>query len=75
MAQTLAQVQSSLTLWYAARDEIAHGQSVTMNGRSWTAANLPEIRAMISDLERQEKRLQNVAAGRSPFGASVARFR
>jgi len=75
MAETLAQVQSSLALWYAARDEIAHGQSVSINGRSWTAANLPEIRATIADLERKEKRLQNAAAGRSPFGASVARFR
>jgi len=72
--QTLTEVRTELTAWYAARTAAARGQTFSMNGRSITKANLPEIHAMISQLERREKSLQNVAAGRSPFGASVARF-
>lgn len=74
MAMTLAQVQSSLSLWYAALDEVAKGRSVTVNGRSWTAEDSSQIRQNIAWLERRETQLQNVAGGRSRLNASVARF-
>lgn len=73
--QTLEQVRASLAKWYDALDEIAGGKSVSMNGRSWTGADSAEIRQTIVFLERRELSLQNVAAGRSGFGASVARFK
>lgn len=73
--QTLTEVRTELTAWYAARAAIANGQSFSMNGRSLSRANLPDINANIAMLERKEKSLQNAAAGRSPFGASLARFR
>lgn len=75
MALTLAQIRSDLTEAYAARRAIMAGQTVSMNGRTLSRASLPDIEATITRLERQERRAQNVAAGRSPLGASVARFR
>jgi len=74
MAQTLAQVQTSLAAYYAALDELAKGRSVTINGRSWTAEDSAEIRSTITWLERRETALQSAAAGRPRLGASVARF-
>lgn len=75
MAMTLSQVQTSLAAYYSALDEVAKGRSVTINGRSWTAEDSGEIRKTIGWLERRETQLQNVTAGRSRLGASVARFR
>lgn len=71
---TLTDVQTQLTAWEAALLAVSKGQTASMGGRSLTRANLPEIRATITWLERKEKALLNKADGRSGLGASVARF-
>jgi hypothetical protein len=57
MARTAAQLQASLTLWYAAQDALATAQAYTLDtgqGRTTvTRANLPDINRTIAELEAE----------------------
>jgi len=51
---TLETVQAELKLWLAARSAATTGQSVSVNGRSLSTQDLPEMTKMINQLSRQE---------------------
>jgi len=53
---TLAQAEAKLTLWMAANDAIATGQSYSIAGRSLSRANLDEVQRQIEFWDRQVKR-------------------
>ena len=73
MARTLAQVQASLELWYAAHDAVSQGQSFNMNGRSLSFVDADMIWRQITALERVEQKLQKAAAG-SNMRVSLSNF-
>ena len=65
---TLAQAEAKLTLWMAAMDKIAVGQSYNIAGRALTRANLDEVQRQV---DSQVKRLTR--GGISVRGATITR--
>lgn len=65
---TLVQAESQLTLWLAADQKVASGQSYTIGNRSLTRANAREIRENIVFWDKQVKRLTR--GGISVIGAT-----
>ena len=68
---TLAQAESKLTLWMAAMDKIAVGQSYNIAGRALTRANLDEVQRQVEYWDSQVKRLTR--GGISVRGATITR--
>lgn len=66
---TLAQATAKLTLWMAADDAVATGQSYNIAGRTLTRANVKEIRDNIDFWERKVQRL--TAGGIKIRGATL----
>ncbi|HUX58131.1 MAG TPA: DUF6148 family protein [Bacteroidales bacterium] len=54
---TLAQAQAKLTLWMAADDAVATGQSYSIAGRSLSRADAKYIQDRIEYWDRQVKRI------------------
>ncbi len=54
---TLAQAEAKLTIWLAAEDRVAAGQSYSISGRSLTRADLSQIRETIDYWETKVRRL------------------
>ena len=54
---TLAQAQAKLTAYMDAEDKILSGQSVSMNGRSLTRADLSSVQDGIDAWNRRVERL------------------
>lgn len=73
MARSLAQVQATLALWYAADDAAAAGKSYTIDNRQLTRQDAAEIARRIASLEAQERQLLAAAAG-GTARASLANF-
>lgn len=61
---TLAEAEAALAAWDAALRAAARGQSYSIEGRSLTRADVPEIRRTIDWLEARIARLQRAANGR-----------
>ena len=57
MAITLAQAEAKVTLWMAAEDAVATGQSYSIGTRSLTRADLKDIRETIDYWEGKVQRL------------------
>ena len=57
MAITLAQAEAKVTLWMAAEDAVATGQSYSIASRSLVRADLKEIRETIDYWEGKVQRL------------------
>lgn len=57
MAITLAQAEAKVTLWMAAEDAVATGQSYSIGTRSLVRADLKEIRETIDYWEGKVQRL------------------
>lgn len=54
MPRSASSIQTSLDLWYEARDAIATGaQSYAINGRTLTRANLQQVNDTITKLENE----------------------
>ena len=68
---TLAQAEAKLTLWMAAMDKIAVGQSYNIAGRALTRANLDEVQRQVEYWDSQVKRLTR--GGISVRGATITR--
>jgi hypothetical protein len=62
---TLAQAEAHLTLWLAASSAVASSQSYEIGDRKLTRADAAEIREQIEFWDRQVKRLDANASGRS----------
>lgn len=65
---TLAQAEAKLTLWMAADDAVAKGQSYTIGGRALSRADAAEIRANIDYWEAKVQRLSR--GGMKIFGGT-----
>jgi hypothetical protein len=65
MPRSTSDIQTSLNLWYAARDRIASGQTVTIDGQTVGRASLSEVNRTIQALERELAAATNAASGRS----------
>jgi len=65
MSVTLTTAQTALDAWIAADLAVAKGQSYSMNGRSLTMANVPEIRGQIQYWERRVVALSNQSANQA----------
>ncbi len=57
MPRSAADVEADLTLWRAARNAVATGQSYSVNGRSLSRASLRDINDIISDLNEELRAL------------------
>jgi hypothetical protein len=72
---TVEQAEAKLTLWMAALDKIAAGQSYSITtgtgSRSLTRANLKEVQEQVEYWDRQVKRLTR--GGISVRGATITR--
>ena len=62
-AFTLTEVNEQLTLWKDALKKVAKGQTLSMNGRSITMADLAEIKNTIAEFERRKEALTNNLKG------------
>jgi hypothetical protein len=60
---TLATAQAHLDTWLAAETKVAGGQSVAMDGRAITRANLREIREQIDYWSSHVQRLTRGGSG------------
>ena len=65
MPRSASSIQTSLDLWYSARDAIATGQSYAINGRTLSRASLDSVNKTIDRLERELAQ-----AGAADAGAS-----
>ncbi|WP_346839817.1 primosomal replication protein PriB/PriC domain protein [Microbulbifer sp. SAOS-129_SWC] len=71
MAQT---AQEMVDLYLQAEIDVLAGKSTTINGRTFTAENLQEIRAGRQEWERRAQQEQAKAAGRKRRGPAYADF-
>lgn len=61
---TLAQAEARLAAYLAAEEAVLAGQTVQMEGRSLTLANLAQIQSGITTWDARVKNLTHTAAGR-----------
>ena len=61
---TLAQAEARLAGYLAAEEAVLAGQSVQMDGRTWSGANLAQIQAGIELWDARVKNLSQASAGR-----------
>lgn len=54
---TQAQAESQLATWLSAAEKIAVNQSYTIQGRTYTRANLADVQSQIEFWDKQVKRL------------------
>ncbi len=60
-AISLETAKKHLEMWLEAENEVAINQAYTIGGKSFTRANLGEIRKQIEYWENKVQQLQNVA--------------